>query len=86
MNERRLNPRYLVNLNVTLYGDGIGHLDGHIHDVSSGGMYINITDTSMLNKKINNGTLFVRPSNMDTLFSMECLRVEDGRIGLKFVE
>jgi len=86
MNERRLDKRYLVNLNVRLYNDELGHIDGRIHDVSSGGMYIDLPNTSHLTKKLSNMTLFVRPGNMDILFNMECIRVNNKSVSLRFID
>lgn len=86
MNERRNSERRLVNLNVILYHDAHGDIPGKICDVSSGGMNIDIFNRAVLNKRLSNEELLVSPKNMDVLFKMECLRVEQNCIGLKFLE
>lgn len=86
MSERRFSARRLIHLNVTLYNDEIGQISGKIQDVSSGGMYVNIFNSSSLNRKLSDTTIFVRPDNMDIIFNMKCLRVEKNFIGLEFIE
>lgn len=86
MNERRLTPRHLIHLKVSLYHDEIGHIDGRIEDVSSGGMHINVFSRSAFNHKLSHQQMYVRPVNMDTIFNMECLRVDDNTISLKFTD
>jgi len=86
MSERRESFRHLVNLNVGLYHDAIGRIDGSIHDVSSGGMSIRLSKKATLNSKLQNEVVLVKPSNMDVLFNMKCLRVDGTVISLKFKE
>lgn len=86
MNERRASYRHLVNLNVGLYHDDFGRIDGRIHDVSSGGMQVNLSTKIVLDKALQDAILTVKPVNMDVLFNMECLRVDGSFISLKFSE
>lgn len=86
MNERRANNRQLIHLNVVLYHDEIGQFMGKIHDISSGGMFVDVWDKSVLRQKLSNELLVAKPANMDVLFNMQCLRVNENFISLKFVE
>ncbi len=86
MNERRLSIRNLIHLNVDLYHDDIGNFAGNIRDVSSGGMNVKIHNISVLNKKISNEVFIVKPANMDVLFNMQCLRVDEDFMSLKFMD
>jgi len=86
MNERRTSIRHLVNLTVTLYHEELGHIRGQIRDISSGGMNVDIADKTTLTKKFSNEILIVRPTNMDVLFNMECLRIDGACVSLKFME
>ena len=86
MNERRTSNRQLIKLNVVLYHDKIGQILGKIHDISTCGMYVDILDKSVLRRKFSNEILVVKPANMDVLFNMQCLRVDENYISLKFME
>ena len=86
MNERRLSPRQPIHLKVCLYHAGFGHFDGNIEDISSGGMHINVADSTAFNHKLSNEKLYVRPVNMDAIFDMQCLRVDKNAISLKFID
>jgi len=86
MNERRTNHRQLINLNVVLYHEEIGQILGKIRDISTGGMFVDILDKSVLRRKFSNEVLVVKPANMDVLFNMQCLRVNNNFISLKFME
>ncbi len=85
MNERRSSIRHLIHLNVYLYHDEFGLMSGKISDVSSGGMLVEISHTSLLNNKLSDETLYVRPANMDVIFDMQCLRVSSHAISLQFI-
>lgn len=86
MNERRTNHRQLINLNVVLYHDEIGQFLGKIRDISTGGMFVDILDKNILRRKISDELLVVKPANMDVLFNMQCLRVDNHFISLKFMD
>lgn len=86
MNERRESFRHLVYLNVDLYHDAFGHVDGKIQDVSSGGMSISLSEASSHSTKFRHKIFHVKPANMDVLFNMKCLRVSDDYISLEFLE
>jgi len=86
MNERRLSIRHLVHLNVDLYHDDIGHIDGNIRDVSSGGMNVHLFNSANLHGQLSEKILVVKPSNMDVLFNMQCLRINGSTISLKFMD
>ncbi len=85
MNERRSSVRHLINLNVSLYHDEFGQIKGKISDVSSGGMLVEVYNTAVLNNKLSQERLQVKPVNMDVIFDMECLRVNSNVISLQFV-
>ncbi len=85
MNERRSSFRHLIYLNVSLYHDDFGQMNGKITDVSSGGMSVEIEDAASLNNKLCRERLRVKPVNMDVIFEMECLRVASNVISLEFV-
>jgi len=86
MNERRTSNRQLVRLNVDIYHDEIGLVKGKIRDISAGGMFVDVLDKRLLRRRFSNEFLVVKPSNMDVLFNMQCLRVEENFLGLKFLE
>ena len=86
MNERRMSIRNLVHLNVDLYHDDVGHIEGNIRDVSSGGMNVDVLSEVILSTALNQKVFVVKPANMDVLFNMECLRVNGSFISLKFTE
>ena len=86
MNERRTSIRQMIQLNVVMYHDEIGQIMGRIRDISTGGMFVDILDKSVLRRKLSNELLIVQPSNMDVLFNMQCVRVEENFISLKFME
>ena len=86
MAERRLSIRNLVHLDVDLYHDDVGHISGNIHDVSSGGMRVKIHSGLELNLKCRHENFTVKPANMDVLFNMECLKIDEHFMRLKFRE
>jgi len=86
MNERRLSIRNMIHLNVDLYHDDIGHIEGNIHDISSGGMRVKISKSSLSKTNCNHELFTVKPANMDVLFMMECLTMDKDFMRLKFSE
>jgi len=86
MNERRESLRHLVHLNVDLYHDEIGHIDGNINDVSSGGMSVNLSENADICGDLRDEIIIVKPANMDVLFNMRCLRADEYFISLIFME
>jgi len=85
MNERRSSFRHLINLNVRLYHDELGQMNGKITDVSNGGMLVKVDDTATLDSKLSDEKLLVKPVNMDVIFDMRCLRVSSGSVSLQFI-
>ncbi|VAW97670.1 hypothetical protein MNBD_GAMMA23-585 [hydrothermal vent metagenome] len=85
MNERRSSFRHLVYLNVRLYHDEFGQINGKITDVSSGGMLVKIDNADSFHNKLSREKLRVKPINMDVIFDMECLRVDSQVISLQFI-
>lgn len=85
MNERRSSFRHLVHLNVRLYHEEFGQINGKITDVSSGGMSVKVDNSVSLNNKLSREKLSVKPVHMDVIFEMECLRVDSQVISLQFI-
>lgn len=86
MDERRIDTRKLINTPVRLYHPNLGRLDGVISDISEGGAAIKLNAFKDMNVKSTKIPLFLRPINLDILFSVSCLRQSKTMLAVKFLE
>jgi len=85
MRERRFGIRKFSNAKVRLYHPTLGRLDGATKDISNGGIAVLLDDIT-LPLEDREITLFLRPVNLDVLFSVICLRQSESTLVFKFVE
>lgn len=86
MDERRFDTRKLVNTPVRLYHPELGRVDGVISDISEGGLAIKLNSFKDLNVDTTETPLFLRPINLDILFSVTCIRQTELEVAVKFLE
>lgn len=86
MQERRFDTRKLVNTPVRLYHPELGRLDGIINDISEGGIAIELNAFKNIMIRKNKLPLFLRPLNLDVLFSVDCIRQRESKIAMRFLE
>jgi len=86
MDERRIDTRKLVNTPVRLYHPKLGRVDGVINDISDGGAAIKLNSYKNLNFDAEEASLFLRPINLDVLFSVSCLRQKESNVAVRFLE
>jgi PilZ domain-containing protein len=86
MNERRFDIRKLINAPVRLYHPELGRVDGVINDISEGGAAIRLNSFKNLNIDMTEASLFLRPINLDVLYSVSCIRQTESEVAVKFLE
>ena len=86
MDERRFDTRKLVSTPVRLYHSELGRVDGVINDISGGGAAIKLSSFKNLNIDSTEISLFLRPINLDVLFSVSCIRQIKSEVAVKFLE
>jgi len=86
MDERRFDTRKLVNTPVRLYHPELGRVDGVINDISGGGAAIKLNSFKDLKLDTTETSLFLRPINLDVLFSVSCIRQTESEVVVKFLE
>ena len=86
MDERRFDARKQVNTAARLYHPELGRVDGIISDISDSGLAIKLNYYRDLNIDMTDSNLFLRPVNLDVLFSVSCIRQLKSEIALKFLE
>jgi len=86
MDERRSELRKLVNTPVRLYHSKLGRLDGIINDISGGGAAIKLKMYKALDSNSSNDNLLLRPINLDVLFPVSCLRQNEKKLVVRFLE
>jgi len=86
MDERRFDTRKLVNTPVRLYHSELGRVDGVINDISGGGAAIKLNAFKDLKLDTAETSLFLRPINLDVLFSVSCIRQTESEVVVKFLE
>lgn len=86
MNERRFDTRKLVSTPVRLYHSELGRVDGVINDISGGGAAIKLNSFKDLKRDTTETSLFLRPINLDVLFSVCCIRQTKSEVVVKFLE
>lgn len=86
MDERRFDPRKLINIPVRLYHPERGRLDGITSDISEGGMAIKLNSYKDMNTDSVENPLLLRSINLDVLFPVSCLRQTESKLVVKFLE
>ena len=86
MDERRFDTRKLVSTPVRLYHSELGRVDVVINDISGGGAAIKLSSFKNLNIDSTEISLFLRPINLDVLFSVSCIRQIKSEVAVKFLE
>lgn len=86
MDERRFDARKQINTAVRLYHSALGRVDGVISDISDGGVAIKLNSFKDLNIDSRESSLFLRPINLDVLFSVSCIRQSKTEVAVKFLE
>ena len=86
MDERRIETRRRVNTPVRLYHPELGRVDGVINDISDGGAAIKLNSYKNLSFDPAEASLFLRPINLDVLFSVACLRQQATNVAVRFLE
>ena len=86
MDERRKHRRKLVNSRVRIFHASFGSLDTQTRDISDGGvLLLAIEDLpmSIVNSELK--LIFLDSGDVDVVFNMNIVRVNDSGIGLEFL-
>lgn len=86
MNERRIDPRKLLNTRVRLYHPEFGRLEGETHDICDGGVAVLLSRIPGGMMEPTETPLYFRTLNTDVLFPVSCLRQIKNGVVLKFLE
>ena len=86
MNERRIDPRKIINTRIRLYHPVYGRIDGQTQDISDGGVAVELLDQPKGLMDAIEEILYFRPINVDVLFPVTLLRKIKNGVVLKFIE
>lgn len=86
MDERRFDPRKLINTPVRLYHSEFGCVDGVTSDISEGGLAIKLNSFRDLRIDTSETPLLLRPANLDVLFTVSCVRQSKSEVAVKYLE
>ena len=86
MDDRRKHRRKVVNSRVRIFHPSFGSTDTQTRDISDGGVLL-IADKSLPANLVNSEIklIFLDSGDVDVVFNMNVVRVNDSGMGLKFL-
>ncbi len=86
MDERRKHRRKLVNSRVQISHFRFGSVETRTRDISDGGVLV-LTNSGLVDVRIKDELqlIFLDSGQMDIIFNMDVIRINEAGIGLKFL-